>query len=159
MIRSIINSLCMGCGCSLVGLLCGLVVSSYAIGNGWSDFWVYAAVTAFLTGYAAWWLLIEKRPHLFLEVEGKLRSGVFVGAIAGFVGHYICWYVIILSRNICYWFTGGCLSSLGDPPINPIYAIVGALPLTLWSLLFFGIITVPAGAIVGAVVAKITIKE
>jgi len=149
----------MGCGCSIVGLLCGLFVSRDAIGDGWSRFWIDSTVAAFLTGYAVWWILIEKRPQLFVKVEGKLRSGAFVGAIAGFVGHYICWYTMFLSKNICYWFTGGCLSSMREPPLNPIYAIVGALPLTLWSLLFFGLITVPAGAIVGAIVATMKIKE
>jgi hypothetical protein len=149
----------MGCGCSIVGLICGLIVSRNAIGNGWGNFWIYATGSAFLTGFVVWWTLIEKRPELFVKVEGKLRSGVFVGAIAGFVGHYVCWYATFLSSNICYWFTGGCTSSLGDTPINPIFAIVGVLPLTLWSLLFFGLITVPAGAFVGAVVAKMRIKE
>ncbi len=157
--RSIINSLCMGCGCSIVGLICGLLVSKDAIGNGWNSFLTYATGSAFLTGYVAWWTLIEKRPNLFVKVEGKVRSGVFVGAIAGFVGHYICWYAFFLSRSICYWLTGGCLSSLKEPPLNPIYAIVCVLPFTLWSLLFFGLITVPAGALFGAVIAKIRIQE
>jgi len=58
--------------------------------------------------------------------------------------------LLILSANLQHWLFANQYSSLGEPPLNVIEAIPAALVFSFWSLLFFGWITVPAGALIGA---------
>jgi len=146
--RSLKHSLVMGAACGLVGLAVGLIVRSTATGEGYEAFPLYALVAGFLTGTAAWWLLVA-RPGAY-----RGRRGALAGALAGLVAHYVCWYLMILGSNICYWLWGGCVSSLGEPPVDPLYGLVGAATLSLVSLLLFGWLTISAGALIGFILTR-----
>lgn len=133
----------MGSLCGLAGIAIGGYVSLTAIGEGYELLPLFAGLAAFLTGAISWWLLLE-RPAKYTLLRGGLA-----GTLAGLISHYLCWYLLILFRNICYWGWGGCTSSLGEPPVDPLNGLWGAAVLTLGSLLFFGWLTVPLGAVFG----------
>ena len=51
-----------------------------------------------------------------------------------------------------YWILGWASGLLGnEPPGDPLNGLWGAGALALWSLLFFGWLTLPVGGLVGAV--------
>ena len=146
--RTIKKSSVMGLFCCPVGILCGLYVSSSATGEGYHLFPVYAGIAAFITASFFWWLIVVRRNTY------NMGAGAAVGALSGVVAHYMCWYVQIISANICYWILGGCRSSLGEPPIDLLNGLWGALALSFWSLLFFGWVTSPIGALIGVFLVR-----
>ncbi len=140
-----VSMLGMTLSCALVGLLCGLYVSHDAMGRGWQWFPVYTSVAAALTGGLLWWLLVVRPDNYAPE------RCVCVGALSGIAAHYVCWYMMIVSYWLCAVLWGGCLGSLGDRAMNPLQAVLGAGAFSLGSLYLFGWVTVPAGAILGAI--------
>ena len=140
-------SLLMGAICAPAGVGVGWIVASTATGSGYEYFFAYAGAAAFLTGAVMWWLVIE-RPGKATRLRGAAAGGW-----AGILAHWACWYLVIVSLWLCNQVTGGCVSSLGDAPMNPLQAMPGAAAFSLWSLLLFGIVTVPYGAIAGLVLA------
>lgn len=133
-----------GLAAGLIGAGLGLYIRSIATGQGYEWFPLYAGLAAFAVTFLAWWLVMVR--------WGKRGpwAGALAGAASGGLAHYVCWYLQILSANACYLATGGCLSSLGEPPVDPLTGLAGALVLSLASLVFFGWVTVPVGALFGA---------
>ena len=142
-------SLLMGAVCAPAGIAVGWNIAVTATGSGYDSFWAYAAVAAFITASLLWWLVVERRTRFT-----KLR-GALAGALAGLLAHWVCWYLVIGGAWLCNVTTGGCTGSLGDAPMNPLQAIPGAAVLSLWSLVFFGIVTVPFGALAGLALAVV----
>ncbi len=132
-----------------IGVLCGLFVLSFSSadtrGEGWTAFPLYAGAAAFLTTLVVWWL--------YLARPGKpgVLGGAVAGLISGLVAHPVTWYVMICCNWAWILLSGGTGSSAGDDTLNPISGLLGALVLSLWSVIFMGWITIPAGALVGAV--------
>jgi hypothetical protein len=141
------TTLLMGTLCGVAGLLIGLWVSLTATGEGYELFAVYAFMAAFIVASSLWWLILARRRTY------SLGRGAVAGALAGLLSHYVCWYLLILGSNVCYWVWGGCRSSLGEPPIDPLNALWAAAVFSAGSLLFFGWLTVPIGALIGSLVA------
>lgn len=135
----------IGLMAALLGLAAGLGVWWLAIGGGYEWFPMYAAVAAFLTTTFLWWLIVSRR-H-----KSNAWRGAVAGGLSGGISHYVCWYLQIVGANLCYWTTGGCVSSLGEPPIDLLNGLWGALVLSAVSLFFLGWLTVPVGVIGGAV--------
>ena len=128
---------------SLTGFIVGGYVAATAIGEGYDLFPLFAGSGAFIASFALWYFLIEKLN------KRATTAGVLVGALSGVVSHYVCWYLFILEGNIEYHILGSWTNSLGDPPMSPVYGVVGAMWFTLFSLLFYGWVTVPIGAFIG----------
>lgn len=141
------GSTTMGILCAAVGALTALLVVSSATGAGYEWFLVAAPAAAFVTGTLLWWLCMVRK-HRF----GTVR-GVLTGAIAGVIGHYVCWYFIFAAFFACNVITGGCTDSLGQAPINLFYAIPAAAVYSVFSLIFYGWLTVPAGGLMGGLLA------
>jgi hypothetical protein len=131
----------------LIGALIGLYVSLNAIGSGYELLPFTAGLAAFGCTAGTWWLLLDRNRKY------SLWRGALAGGLAGIFAHYVCWYLMILAQNICYWGWGGCVSSLGDPPANPLIGFGGALVFSLWSLLLFGWLTIPIGVLAGGIYA------
>ncbi|MCB0156389.1 MAG: hypothetical protein KDF65_16450 [Anaerolineae bacterium] len=133
---------------SLLAGLCGLIGGSWvwwlASGAGYELFPAAAALAAWGTTAFFWWLIVVRRNNY------TLKAGLLAGGLSGLVSHWLCWYLLIVGANGCYWLTGGCASSLGEPPIDPLNGVWGALAFSLLSLLFVGWVTVPLGMLVGA---------
>ncbi len=136
----------MGFMCMIIGVLVG-ARSMASPGEGWRSMPLLAGVSAFASGTLCWWLFAAR--HL----QSNIGSGVLAGAAAGLIAHYLTFYLLIVRQNIAYWASGST-SSLGEPPIDLLRGIVGAAPFTLFSYLFFGWFTIPAGAAIGALYAR-----
>lgn len=137
------RSLVFGALCAAVGLLFGILVSVTAEGAGYQWFFVPAVLAAFCSGAVLWRVL----PEVFSR--RRLVWGAFAGALAGVVSHYVTWYLGFLGFNLCFWLTGGCTSSLGEPPASLLQAFAGAAGLSFFSLLILGWLTAPIGAVLG----------
>ncbi|WPL18462.1 hypothetical protein Thiowin_03535 [Thiorhodovibrio winogradskyi] len=138
---------------ALVGLAVGAYAVHSAIGDGWDLLPICATLAAFLTGISLWYWLIERRAAT--HGHAGIRTGILTGALAGILAHYLCWYLLILCANLDYlWF--GTTSSLGEPPMNPIQALAGAAVFSGFSLFLFGWVTIPAGALLGLLMIRLT---
>lgn len=128
----------------LFGLIGGTLVWWGATGAGYELFPAAAALAAFSTTAFLWWLIVVRRERY------TLKAGLLAGGLSGLIAHWLCWYLLIVGANACYWLTGGCLGSLGDLPIDPLNGLWAALLFSLFSLLFVGWVTVSLGMLVGA---------
>lgn len=144
------RSLVFGTWCAVVGLLAGIAVSFNADGDGWEWFWVASTSAAFVCGAAAWRLLAE-RPSRERPIWGALAGG-----LAGLAAHYLTWYFQYVANNVCFWLTGGCTGSLGEPPADLLQAFVGSAGFTFFSLIVCGWLTVPIGVVLGLLFARRT---
>jgi hypothetical protein len=135
------------------GLLCALAASLVTVlmlANGWAQWWllVTAPAAAFICGAVFWRLLPERSSS-----RKFFRAGL-AGALAGTVSHYFAWYFGYVVMNLCYWITGGCTSSLGEPPAGLLAAFAGAAAFTFFSLMIAGLATLLIGLGLGLAFAK-----
>lgn len=112
-------------------------------GEAWRYFPLYAGMASFLTATLCWWFFIERKGTL------SAARGLWVGALTAVVAHYVCWYLQIVGANVNYWLLDGSGSSLGEAPVDLLNGIWGAAGLSLFSYLAVGLITIPAGALIG----------
>lgn len=146
------SSLLFAFAYALVGLGVGIFVTVTAIGD-YRFFFLFSTASAFITAYLLWTFIMEKRIH-------KLkRFALVTGGLSGILSHYVCWYFLYVSANVCYWSTGGCTGSLGEAPANLVVAFVGAFALSFWSLLLFGWLTISAGMVIAMVMATYFTKQ
>ena len=144
------RSLTFGLLCALVGSLVAVLILILVEGEGHWMLLFAAPAAAFVCGASLWRILPER-------TSGRRAAwGACAGALAGVVSHYVAWYVQYLGMNLCFWLSGGCTSSLGEPPANPLEALAGSAGLTFFSLLVVGWLTLPIGAVLGLVYAKKT---
>ncbi len=141
------HGLIMAGACAGIGLATAAWIVSTATGDGYAVFLLAAPIAAFATAALSWWWLLD-RPAIHTKTRGAIA-----GALAGAVAHYACWLLLILGASACHAVTGACADSLGDGPMGPLDALWAAALYSLFSLLFLGWLTVPAGALAGALVA------
>jgi len=141
------DSSAMGVLCAPIGALTALLVLANTTGSGYESLLVAAPIAAFVAGKSSWWLLVSRKART------GLPRGVLAGALAGAVGHSICWYMLLVGAFACHVTTGGCTDSLGQPPMNPLHAFAAAAGYSAFSLVFYGWLTVPAGALLGGLLA------
>ena len=138
--------------------LFGLLAAAAAIGvgvyinrslpqSGYQFLFLAAGLAAFICASLLWWLLPERRKR------NLLVWGILAGALTGLVSHYLAWYLMFVGANICFWLSGGCTSSLGEPPASFQDGLWGAAALTMFSLVFVGWMTIMLGGAVGGVYA------
>lgn len=121
----------------------GFWIWATAIGKGYEVMPVLAGTSSFLVGTFLWWRLVSRKAKI------TIKRGLLTGLLTVPVSHYFTFYLYILSANVSYWILG-IRGASEEPPGDPLNGIWGALGLALWSLLFFGWITVPLGAVLGA---------
>ena len=132
----------------VIGGIIGYGIYRSAIGDGYEVLPVYAGIAAFACSSGFWWLILD-RPQKY-----TIRRGAIAGALAGTLSHYLCWYLIILGSNACYWITGGCTGSLGEVPVDPFQGLAAAFTYSLFSLFFYGWLTIPTGVVTSAILAS-----
>ena len=123
---------------SIVGLFVGVWISSTTSNKDYSYFYIYSTIAGFITAWILAHFLIEKKKNYSLE---RL---IIVAVSTGLISHWLCWYIIILKYNFSFWILGDHYFN-ETPPANPILAIFGALVFALWSLIFYGWITISGG--------------
>ena len=132
------NSLKFSIFNSLAALATGVYITVSAIANGYWMFIIAAPAATFLCAYILWQRIIGVAEVI---CPGKL---ILIGFLTGSISHYLCWLLLNIGLNICYVTTGGCTSSLAEPPIPVWQMTYLGLIYTGISLLFLGWITIPA---------------
>ncbi len=131
----------------------GLVTAAIIVillGNDYSLFLITAPLAAFLTGIVAWKILVNHSVSWIRIISAGLISSI--------LSHYLCWLLTGIGFLICYYLTGGCTDSLGNPPSGITEQFTGSFSMTLFSLCFAGWITVPAG-IISAFISRLIIRK
>ena len=134
----------MGFFCALVGIAVGFWVWLTAIGKGYDDMPILGGISGFLVGAFLWWRLVARRKMI------TVKRGLLTGLLIVPISHYFVWYLSLLFSNVSYWVFGAKVGSLDGPPIDPLNGIWTIMVLALWSLVFFGWVTLPVGAGIGA---------
>ena len=127
-------------------MVIGIYLALTAIGDGYSAFVIGAPIAAFLTGCLFWKMMVK-------EKSSRIRV-VFTGILTVIFSHYLTFVLINIGANICYWTTGNCTDSFGEPPANFILMLGGAFIFSFFSLLFFGWLAVSY-----AIVTRLILKR
>jgi len=141
------RSLIFGLLCSPVGVALGVYTRITATGD-YSEFPYFSSFSSFIAPTISWYFLVEKRNDF------SRLSGAKAGCAAAVSAHYITWYTSIVVGNIQYWIFGMRVTTLDEVPIDVISGLLGVLSYTLFSLVLFGWLTLPAGALIGSYYAK-----
>ncbi len=137
---------------SLVGLGVGLFITVTSAGD-YSGFFIFAAAGGFAAQFLCWRFIVERR-GIDPARRYKTTRTVLTGAFGGLLSHYLCWYFYLVVANIQYWISGTGMGSLGEAPMD-LFTGLGAMWLhTLFSWLFYGWVTVPLGALMGALYGR-----
>ncbi|MEM9680965.1 MAG: hypothetical protein AAF901_11640 [Bacteroidota bacterium] len=142
------NAIKFGILNAIIGLILGIYIAYSAIGDGYWMLTIGAPTSAFICGFYFWKLMFKK------STENKSGKLVLIGLLTGTVSHYLCWILLNIGMNICYWTTGKCTSSLGEPPAQIWEILIFGIGITGWSLLFYGWITIPSSIGIGFLVSR-----
>ena len=147
------RSLLFGLMCSPVGIGVGIFLRNndwgVASGDGYGlGFISSAGIAAFMAPCFIWYIMIERRERI------SVSRGITVGVLGAALAHFVCWYLFILSGYIEKLYLGKSIENI----INPLSGILAALTYSSFSLLFFGLLTLPIGALIGGCYAT-HIKE
>lgn len=139
---------------ALIFAFLGLVIAAIlniVLGVDYSMFYISAPAAAYLTGMAVWRLFVNK-------TYSRVRM-ISAGFVSGIISHYVCWLFTNICFSICYYLTGGCTDSFGNPPSHITEQFSGSFYLSLLSLWFAGWLTIPAGIIAALISSYFIIKE
>ena len=147
------RSLLFGLMCSPVGIGVGIFLRNndwgVASGDGYGlGFISSAGIAAFMAPCFIWYIMIERRERI------SVSRGITVGVLGAALAHFVCWYLFILSGYIEKLYLGKSIENI----IDPLSGILAALTYSSFSLLFFGLLTLPIGALIGGCYAT-HIKE
>ena len=122
----------------LLNALLGLIVGSGINLNGFA---IAAPVAAFLIGGLFWKILIKDKIT-------NIRI-VITGILSGSISHYLTFILSGVIGNIQYWTTGNTAYTPSIPDM-----LIRSVAMTLFSLLFFGWLTVPYAIITGFILKR-----
>ena len=147
------HSLLFGLLCSPVGIGFGIYlrIEDWGVASGDSyglGFISSAGIAAFLAPCFIWYIMIERRERI------SVSRGITVGALGAALAHFVCWYLFLLSNYIEKLYLG----KLTEYVLGPLEGILAALTYSFVSLLLFGLIILPIGALIGGCYAT-HIKE
>jgi type III secretory pathway component EscS len=132
---------------AIIGLIVGIFIAITTIGEGYYVFAIAAPLAAFIVG-GLFWNMIAKNEYNSTKI-------IITGLLTGSVSHYVTFVLLSIGMNICYWTTGECTGSLGEPPVSILSALRDSFVFSFFSLLFFGWITIPYAIAVGFIIMKI----
>lgn len=141
--RSLRRAVLYGASNLPVGIGIGLHVRFVAIGD-YREFPWYAGVAAFVVPALLWFFLIERGGRF------STARGAAVGVAGAALAHVVTWYLMFLAANVEFWILGRQVGSLPIPPADPIVgSLAGAAIYGTVSLLAYGWLTMPLGALIG----------
>ncbi|GAB4396144.1 MAG: hypothetical protein Fur0044_55020 [Anaerolineae bacterium] len=125
-----------GLAFALAAFVCSYLFLKDAVGD-WRGMLVAAPLTAFFCGLVCWGVFIVRG-----QKAGFWR-GAWVGVLVALLSHPLAWY-----GSILYFYLAGVPRTL-----NLFEGILASLFYGLVSLIFVGWLTLPAGAVVGSLLA------
>lgn len=145
--NKIYDSIEMGCLCGIIGFIIGIFFYFIADkGVYFDNFWIYSTISSSVCGSIIWYFFVIKK--------NKYERGVMSGLIISISSQYILWYMKMVERIFCFYFTGNCTNSFGESPPNIFSSLYISAMLLLISLLSFGWVTLPLGGVLGGIMAK-----
>ncbi len=121
--------------------------TQYALVKEWKILPYLALICCWFSGSFLWQMIMIRSQRF------TVLRGIFVGFITVLLSLFLIWYVWILIENFAYWILKKQGSSLGEPPIDPLRGIIGALGLSWWSLMLTGQVAFPVAALLGGIFA------
>lgn len=82
--------------------------------------------------------------------QRSIPTGIFAGAVGVVLAHHLTWYFVLLLVNVQYWFFDLDIVR----PLDPVLGFFGVSAFTLFSLVFYGWLTLPFGLIAGGLLAR-----
>jgi hypothetical protein len=83
----------------------------------------------------------------------RLIRGLISGVACGVLVHPVCWSLVSLANVLASLLGISAGSALGEPPLSVAHEITAVVKFSILSLIFFGWLTVIAGAITGMLLA------
>ncbi len=127
----------------IINAVLGLIVGIFININGFA---IAAPLAAFLIGGLFWKLLIKEKTN-------NIRI-VITGILSGSISHYLTFILFGVIGNIHYWTTGNTAYTPSIPDM-----LVRSVVMTLFSLLFYGWLTVPYAIIMGFILKRMENKK
>jgi hypothetical protein len=118
-----------------LGMLVGILIWQTSSGEGYFVFPFAGAASAAVASWGAWRFFCGQ------PVTPSVGAVVRTGLVAGSVSHYLCWVLLAVGVNLCYFLTGDCVSSTGDPPVSILDMLGFGFMLSGVSLVVFGWLT------------------
>jgi hypothetical protein len=106
-----------------------------------------AVLSGFLTSLVMWWAIVGRAR------KSGVGRGLIAGIACGVLIHPVCWSLACAGNSLMIWLGNSPRQPLGELPLTVPHEVVGVLALSVWSLLFYGWITVLGGALAGGVLA------
>lgn len=136
--------------CFLLALCFGIIVVIIINNVSYISVVFSSAFSAAVTGYLFWYLLIERKGRY------TYSGALFTGLITVILSHYTGFYLLMILEYAIYRITGVTFHSLGLPPSGPSEAVLTVLLIGSFSLLFFGLFSIPTGIISSLLYMKYT---
>jgi hypothetical protein len=127
----------------LLNALLGLIVGISININGFA---IAAPIAAFLIGWL-FWKLLNKDKITNIRI-------VITGILSGSISHYLTFILSGVIGNFQYWTTGNTAYTPSIPDM-----LVRSVVMTLFSLLFFGWLTVSYAIIMGFILKRVEEKK
>jgi hypothetical protein len=102
-----------------------------------------AVLSAFLTSLVIWWAIVVRACK-----SGVGRGGIS-GIACGVLIHPVCWSLAGAGNALMILLGKSPRQPLGEQPFTVPHEVVAVFALSVWSLLFYGWLTVVAGALTG----------
>lgn len=145
-LKFVIQHLLCGASLFIAAFVCCVVIFGAAPDRDWIVMIFTAPLSAAIIGVSAWAALTS------LGKSVKMWKGIMVGILAGSVSHFFAWYLSI----IFLYLQKSVMTSLGEPTVGPVEGIWASLLMSFFSLAVLGWLTIPIGAVVGALVAAVS---
>ena len=102
-----------------------------------------AVLSGFLTSLVIWWAIVGRAR------KSGVRRGLISGITCGVLIHPVCWSLAGAGNCLMILLGRWPRQPLGEQPLTVPHEVLAVFALSLWSLLFYGWMTVVAGALTG----------
>ena len=111
-----------------------------------------AGSSGFLTTLLMWRFIVAGAG------KSRIGRGLICGIASGVLVHPVCWSLVSAGNSLMIVTGMSSRSPLGEPPFTLPHEIVAVFSFSILSLLFFGWLTVVAGALTGGLLGLVTIR-
>ncbi len=136
--------------------ICGVLIQS-SLGGGpagpqeihrqW-EVLALGVLSGFLTSLIVWWAIVA-RPR-----KSGVARGVFAGVHCGALVHPVSWTLVSATNSLIILFGKSPRRPLGEEPLTFSHELAGVVGFSVLTFLFYGWLTVAAGALAGGVLGK-----
>jgi hypothetical protein len=104
-----------------------------------------AVLSGFLTSLVVWWAIVGRAR------KSGVGRGLISGIACGVLIHPVCWSLAVAGNSLMILLGVSPRQPLRGQPFTVSHEVVAILAFSVWSLIFYGWMTVVAGALTGGV--------